>query len=33
MFLPIVSIKKFLPLLIVSLCVIALSACGTGARP
>ena len=30
MFLPIVSIKKFLPLLIVSLCVIALSACGTG---
>ena len=33
MFLPIVSIKKFLPLLIVSLCVIALSACGTGDGP
>ena len=33
MFLPIVSINKFLPLLIVSLCVIALSACGTGDGP
>ena len=33
MFLPIVSIKKFLPLLTVSLCVIALSACGTGDGP
>ena len=33
MFLPIVSIKKFLPLLIVSLCVMALSACGTGDGP
>ena len=33
MYLPIVSIKKFLPLLIVGLCVMALSACGTGGGP
>ena len=33
MFFQIVSIKKFLPLLIVSLCVMALSACGTGDGP
>ena len=33
MFSPIVSIKKFLPLLIVSLCVMALSACGGGGGP
>jgi len=33
MYLPIVSIKKYLPLMIVGLCAVALSACGSGGGP